>query len=647
MNHSINRSAFFILALFILSIGNRTDAQDIPFFKSDVETYKKPWTNLDFYNNPDNFQFVIMGDRAGGIRQGIFEDAILKINEIYPEFVLSVGDIIEGYTRDPLVIEEQRKEIDSIIGQLKMPFFRLPGNHDITNPVMEADWEQRYGKRYYSFTYKNTLFVILDSNDDDDYSLKPAQTEFVLKTLKENPDVRWTFVLMHHPIWNYNTNGRFQQIEAAMAGRNFTVIAGHTHRYYYEEKNDMKYYVIATTGGSSELAGNRFGRFDHIVWMTMTDQGPSFVNLRLDGILPGNVSNAKTAPMARALLSNTNFNSMLLCGEGDKFENGTLYIKVSNSSDEKLYLDARFFHHHQLKISKPVINMIIPPGTEDLIEITLEAINPLAYSELEPLEMDWLLRYDLPEYPDFKLDGVNNFILEPSSTSSLKPEILQFLENKEVMLTQDFNNNLTARFTTDGTIPTSNSSIFNKNLILDNTKTISLKYFNNKGQGSKPEIKTYEKVEMQNAIKVRRLKDGLQYSYYEGNWDRLPDFSKLKPVKEGLASDFEAVSKVNLREDNFAMVFKGYFYAPEDGMYVFRTIMDDAGKLFINNNLVVNEDLPKSSNQAFGTAALKKGYHPVEIQYLEQGGDQRIRILDRLEDKEEWKLLDLKGSFFY
>lgn len=646
MSTSINKLSFCFLAKIILMIAMPAMAQNTPFFKSEVETVKKPWTNLKFYNNPDNFQFAIMGDRGGGIRPGIFEDAILKINKLYPEFVLSVGDIIAGYTRDTILLSSQRKEIDSIIGQLKMPFFRLPGNHDITNPVMETDYEQRYGRRYYSFTYKNTLFVILDSNDDDNYSLKPAQTEFVLKTLKDNPDVRWTFVLMHHPIWNSNTNGRFQQIEAALSNRNYTVIAGHTHRYYYEVKNKMNYYVIATTGGSSDLYGNRFGRFDHLVWMTMTDQGPSFVNLRLDGILPDDVSSTRTAPLAQALLANTSFKNMLLCNEGDKFTNATLYIRFTNTSDKPLYLDARFFHNHQLKISKPAINMTLAPGADHLIEVQLEAFNPLPYNELDTLKLDWLLRYDLPEYPDFKLDGTSNFVIVPSSTSSLQPEIFQFLDKTEVVLKPGYNY-LIARYSTDGSIPTTNSNVFNNSLILNETKTISLKYFNEKGQGSQPEIKTYKKVALQKGVKVKGLKVGLKYSYYEGKWNCIPDFSKLKPVKNGVASDFNVVKEANLREDNFGFVFKGYFYAPKDGMYVFRTITDDAGRFFVHNTLIVNEDLPKSSSEAFGPAALEKGYHPVEIHYLEQVGDQRIRIFNKLVDEVDWKLLEMEGSFFH
>ena len=149
------------------------------------------------------------------------------------------------------------------------------------------------------------LFVILDSNDDDDHNLTDAQTNFALNAINENPGVRWTFVLMHHPIWKYDTDGRFEKIEDALRSRKHSVIAGHEHHYQHSVRNESNYYVLGTTGGGSALRGNRFGEFDHIVWVTMTDNGPVMANLRLDGILSHDISNATTEKMARVMLENT------------------------------------------------------------------------------------------------------------------------------------------------------------------------------------------------------------------------------------------------------------------------------------------------------------------------------------------------------
>ena len=33
----------------------------------------KPYSHLNFQNNPDNFQFAVIGDRTGGHRPGVFQ----------------------------------------------------------------------------------------------------------------------------------------------------------------------------------------------------------------------------------------------------------------------------------------------------------------------------------------------------------------------------------------------------------------------------------------------------------------------------------------------------------------------------------------------------------------------------------------------
>ncbi|MDG2170030.1 MAG: hypothetical protein P8L44_19145 [Opitutales bacterium] len=61
-------------------------------FESSVTSGPTPWTNLEFQNDPDNFQFATVTDRTGSPRAGIFEDAVKKLNWLMPEFVMSVGD---------------------------------------------------------------------------------------------------------------------------------------------------------------------------------------------------------------------------------------------------------------------------------------------------------------------------------------------------------------------------------------------------------------------------------------------------------------------------------------------------------------------------------------------------------------------------
>ncbi len=263
-------------------------------FYSPVSGEATPWTNLNFRNNPADFQFAVMADRTGGCRPGVFEKACDKLNLLQPEFVMCVGDLIEGGTTDRNVLKMQQDEFDGIVGKLEMPFFHVAGNHDIGNPVMAETWRDRYGREYYYFIYKNVLFLCLCTEDERPGNISDAQVEYFEKALDAHKDVRWTFLFMHEPL--YQTPGEpWQAIEAALGDRPFTVFAGHMHTHAIMKKGNGTYIRMATTGAGSPLQGPAAGTFDHIVWVAMTPQEPRIANMMLDGILGEDVIAEATA----------------------------------------------------------------------------------------------------------------------------------------------------------------------------------------------------------------------------------------------------------------------------------------------------------------------------------------------------------------
>jgi len=284
-----------------------------------------PHSDQAFLDDPDNFQFVIVGDRTGGHRPGVFETALDRVNLMQPEFVISVGDLIEGYTDDPEKVDAEWAEFEGFLEGLDMPFFFVAGNHDLSNDMMVDAWRERHGDTYYSFTYKDVLFIALNTEDppyifppdllartqqmeramaaDPDgtqarileavrdrpkppklpgaISIGEAQLAFVEQTLAENPDPRWTILLMHKPAWLY-ASPEFARIEDMLGARDYTAIAGHDHYYAYDSREGRDYIVMGTTGGVWLQDGP--GRLDHVAWVTMTDDGPVFANIKVDGI---------------------------------------------------------------------------------------------------------------------------------------------------------------------------------------------------------------------------------------------------------------------------------------------------------------------------------------------------------------------------
>jgi hypothetical protein len=260
-----------------------------PGMKIESEA-RNPWTHLRLNNGPDTFQFAIVSDRTGGHRAKIFSRAVDRLNLMQPEFVVSVGDLIEGGKKKPEQIEAEWQEFDGYVKKLTMPFFYVPGNHDVGNVENDKIWQDRLGRRHYHFVYKNVLFLCLNTDDPPGAgagNLGNEQVAYARQALRENASVQWTLVFLHKPIWTATDLPKrgWLEVEKALADRPYTVFCGHVHRYRKFVRQGRDYYQLATTGGGSKLRGIPYGEFDHIVWVTMKKDGPILANVMLDSIL--------------------------------------------------------------------------------------------------------------------------------------------------------------------------------------------------------------------------------------------------------------------------------------------------------------------------------------------------------------------------
>ncbi len=117
---------------------------------------------------------------------------------------------------------------------------------------------------------------------------------------------------------------------------------------------------------------------------------------------------------------------------------------------------------------------------------------------------------------------------------------------------------------------------------------------------------------------------GLNYQYYQGTWNFLPDFNALTPTATGTTSQFRLPSP--LRSDYYGYRFTGYVNVPNDGTYTFSTFSDDGSKLFIGSTLVVNNDGKHGYQERSGTIGLKAGKHAITVTYFENLGDALFAV---------------------
>lgn len=295
-----------------------------------------PVTARAFGDETGDIQFVVMSDRTGGMRAGVFREAVEKVNLLHPQFVISIGDLVDGYTEDPELLRSQWEEVDGILESLDVPFYYVAGNHDISNPWMEEIWKERLGSPYYHFLYKGVLFIVLNTEDEGIYGMTDTQVSDVLEVLEENPDPRWTFIFMHRPLWYYPDQKGFEGIAEALVDRPYTIFSGHEHRYLYSSLNGNKRYLLATTGGVSNMRGEEVGEFDHITHVTLTEKGPKVVHLKLDGFVNEAIVNESNEGMVNALCSGNFFGVSATVAESSAVDRLNTRLILRNNQDHPL-----------------------------------------------------------------------------------------------------------------------------------------------------------------------------------------------------------------------------------------------------------------------------------------------------------------------
>jgi mono/diheme cytochrome c family protein len=120
------------------------------------------------------------------------------------------------------------------------------------------------------------------------------------------------------------------------------------------------------------------------------------------------------------------------------------------------------------------------------------------------------------------------------------------------------------------------------------------------------------------------ISSGLQFAAYQGDWNKLPDFSKLQPAEIGEAGGFDV--EVTKLKDHFALRFDGHIQIPVDGNYLFLLHSDDGSKLYIDGKVVIDNDGIHAGQQKRKQQQMKAGLHTVAVEFFEQAGGEELKV---------------------
>ncbi len=132
-------------------------------------------------------------------------------------------------------------------------------------------------------------------------------------------------------------------------------------------------------------------------------------------------------------------------------------------------------------------------------------------------------------------------------------------------------------------------------------------------------------VPLRAAEQVANLTPGLFVDLYSGNWNKLPDFSKLTSAGRNVAGDVSLDASLK-GKNYYGLRFTGYVNVPTDGVYGFFIASDDGSRICIGNQVVTDHDGLHGANEKAGFIPLKAGYHPITIEYFQRDGGSDLKV---------------------
>ena len=198
------------------------------------------------------YKFAYFGDsRPESVDEvpEVFKTVIQMINRDDPLFVMGGGDFV--FEATPQYFEEFLTDVSALNPHL----FYVCGNHD-DSPY----YEEYLGERVYAFTYKNSIFIILDNSKK---VLNESQLQFLEDQL--NKGFEHTFVFLHVP--PFDPEGTYSMIhpeefmEIVLTYKVDYVFSSHIHSFYERKRGDT---IFVISGGSGSPV-RRGGYFHYII----------------------------------------------------------------------------------------------------------------------------------------------------------------------------------------------------------------------------------------------------------------------------------------------------------------------------------------------------------------------------------------------
>ncbi len=263
----------------LLIVGTEEEIEEI---KGKIRESAELVTKIDRLSEDKlPFRFAVLGDNRGNSE--VYKALLDEISTLEPDFILNTGDLITN----PGNLYQWKEFIEWSSGY-GFPVLPVVGNHDVEHSRSEKMYRDIFTlldeEIYYSFTYGNSDFIVLDSEiPGEDRRIIGKQLEWLKETLKASSSA-YRFVFLHRPLYADSLIGRHfgrcmdkypeqrDSLLTLLKNNNVDIIfVGHEH-LFRKTTHDEVIQIITGGAGAPLYAEEEDGGFYHFILVDVYEE---------------------------------------------------------------------------------------------------------------------------------------------------------------------------------------------------------------------------------------------------------------------------------------------------------------------------------------------------------------------------------------
>lgn len=193
--------------------------------------------------------------------------ALKQARDLGARFVMNTGDLTKVGSGEELT--EAKRDFEEV----GLPYFLIPGDHDIYNSAGTGNFQEIIGPSYYSSDREGVHLLSLDTSDTS-VGVDSTQMTWLREDLEKNVGIP-TFIFMHLPIfhptsprtiWEKGGNNlavkeQAQEVINLLKGKGILATFAGDHHFssnYTEPQSGVKMYIVGATTRERNLQKPRF-----------------------------------------------------------------------------------------------------------------------------------------------------------------------------------------------------------------------------------------------------------------------------------------------------------------------------------------------------------------------------------------------------